>query len=80
MRECAGARTLIRSDSTTERATVAAMTITEAKTVVELTAGTITSFLDAHSNGITVVDYFTTWCGPCKVRKKAAAVAAGELW
>ena len=56
------------------------MTITEAKTVVELTAGTITSFLDAHSNGITVVDYFTTWCGPCKVRKKAAAVAAGELW
>ena len=43
------------------------MTITEAKTVVELTAATITSFLDAHSNGITVVDFFTTYCGPCKV-------------
>ena len=53
---------------------------TEAGPVVQLTATTMHTFLEENARGLTIVDFLTTWCGPCKVsmlhRASPAAAAA----
>lgn len=61
-----------------ERETVAAMTVMEIKTVIELTAHNIQPFLAEHHSRLTVVDFYTPWCGPCKVMASVLEQMAQE--
>ncbi|GAX74921.1 hypothetical protein CEUSTIGMA_g2367.t1 [Chlamydomonas eustigma] len=61
-----------------DRETIAAMTVMECETVIELTAHNIQSFLSEHQSQLTVVDFYTPWCGPCKVMASVLEQMAHE--
>lgn len=51
----------------------------EQKTLRELTKDDYYSYIEASASTLTVVDFYTDWCGPCKVMMPLILELADEL-
>lgn len=63
----------------TTTAPPAADPATTAPQLQELTKDTFQSFLDAAGDKLVVVDFFTDWCGPCKLIYPQLVALSAEL-
>lgn len=63
----------------TTTAPPAADPATTAPPLQELTKDTFQSFLDAAGDKLVVVDFFTDWCGPCKLILPQLVALSAEL-
>ncbi len=75
----------VRCQSTAAPAMVAtateeATTTFSAGVVNDVSASTFNSLLSTAGERLVVIDVFTTWCGPCKVRLRAGRVARTWTW
>jgi thioredoxin 1 len=63
----------------TTKTAPAAVPTTSAPQLVELNKDTFQPFLDAAGDKLVVVDFFTDWCGPCKLIYPQLVTLSAEL-
>lgn len=79
-RICPAPGVTMHPEATTTQTLISPSKVTETQgRVSEITSAEFSEYLANHNGRITVVDFYTTWCGPCKMIAPVVEAMAEEF-